>query len=267
MHTLTTRRSMIMCVVVVALSTVAVLGVDRLGRSSRVIGPHGAIQAQTIAKSEVDNPADAYRTWKSAGYRGRTIVYVSGGWESFDPGELVPVQMFRAYPLQLYNTARLIEDTRLTDITFLYVAALNKICRRIVAILPESEVSRMKGVARTSKDVRVSEQALFVSREGFPRWFTTVAGLECAGEPVLLYVGASYFKSAEPEELFHRLASCGLRTDCIVLCREKGKDSVSPREIDRLDRFARLIGINPTRITDSGVSRPGTDRSRTVAAS
>src|SRR6185369_15888559 len=124
---------------------------------------------------------------------------------SFDPGDLIPVQMFRAYPLQLYNTARLIEDNQLTDVTFLYVASLNKICRRIVAILPESEVGRMKELAIKSKDARVGDKGIFASRQGYPRWFTTAAGFSGIGEPALLYIGASYFKNAEPEELFRQL--------------------------------------------------------------
>jgi len=189
---------------------------------------------------------DAYRALKEAGYRGRTIVFVADRWESFDPGELTPVQMFRAYPLQLYNTAKVVEEDHLNGVTFLYTATLNGICRRIVAIMPEGEVGRMKAMARQSKDFKVSDTGVFASRQGFPRWFVTGAGFRGVREPVLLYVGASYFKTAEPENLFQQLASAGLQTDCIILCRESGKDTVTPKEIARLHRFARLMGFPPS---------------------
>jgi hypothetical protein len=235
---------MITSVIIVVLTAVAITGIDRFGRNSRVLGRSGTIQAHNIDKIKIDNPMDAYGIWKQAGYRGRTIVYVADRWESFDPGELIPAQMFRAYPLQLYNTAKLIEDNHLTGVTFLYVAALNRICRRIVAIMPENEVGRMKEAARGAKDARASDKGVFVSRQGYPRWFVTAANFNGAGEPALLYIGASYFRTAEPEDLYRQLSSSGLQTDCVILCNETGKDSVTPKEIAKLDRFARLIGIS-----------------------
>jgi hypothetical protein len=254
MHTLTTRRSMITGMIIVVLTAVAIFGIDRFGRNSRVFGRTGTIQAHSIDIKQVDYPEDAYGIWKQAGYRGRTIVYISDRWESFDPGELIPAQMFRAYPLQLYNTAKLIEDNHLNGVTFLYVAALNKICRRIVAIMPEKEVGRMKDAARGAKDAKASDKGVFVSRQGYPRWFVTAANFRGVGEPALLYIGASYFKTAEPEDLYRQLSASGLKTDCVILCNETGKDSVTPREIDKLNRFARLMGIPTASAGPDGVT-------------
>ncbi len=241
---LTVRRCMVTCLIIIVLAVAVAFGVDRFGRGKRVFGPIGTIQAPNIVRKLADNPVDAYRAWKEAGYRGRTIVFAADRWESFDPGELTPVQMYRAYPLQLYNTAKVVED-QLSGVTFMYAAALNGISRRIVAVLPEGEVGRMKAMARQSKDVKVSDTGVFVARQGFPRLFVTGAGFRGANEPVLLYVGASYFKTAEPEELFQQLISAGLQADCVILCRESGKDSVTPREIERLEKFARLMGFPP----------------------
>jgi len=245
MHRLTTRRSMITAMIITLLTTLAMIGVDRFGRNSRVFGPTGTIQAQSIVKKRVDDPREAYQIWKDAGYRGRTIVFVSDRWESFDPEELIPAQMYRAYPLQLYNTSRLFEDDYLNGVTFLYVASLNRIVRNIVAIVPESEVGRMKNAARRVKNSRVSDKGVYITRLAFPRWFTTGAKFEGAGEPALLYIGASYFRHAEPEELYRQLASSGLQTDCIVLCNEIGKDTITPKVVAKLNRFARLIGMQP----------------------
>jgi hypothetical protein len=164
--------------------------------------------------------------------------------------------MFRAYPLELYNTAKLLEDENLNGVTFLYVASMNRICRGIVAILPTSEIDRLKGVASKSKDYRVSDKGVFVSRQGYPRWFTTDAGFSDPGEPVLVYVGASYFKHAEPEELHRQLAASGLQTDCVILCNEAGKDTVTPAEVSRLNRFARLMGLTSSPAASRGMTGP-----------
>lgn len=244
MNLLTARSCLLSSMLILLISAGAIYGIDRFGRNSRVFGTIGSLQAPTVVKKQVAAPQDAYRLWKEAGYQGRTIVFVADRWESFDPGELIPSQMFRAYPLQLYNTARLLESDYLNGVTLLYVASMNKICRRIVAILPEGEVDRLKKMARTSKDYQVSEKGIFVSRQGYPRWFTARVTDVNAGEPVLLYIGASYFKHAEPDELYRQLASSGLQTDCVILSTESGKDSVTPAEVSRLNRFARLIGIN-----------------------
>ena len=241
---MTIRNSVITCMIIVVLSAVTIFGIDRFGKNSRVFGRTGTIQAQNIIKKQVDNPTEAYRIWKQAGYRGRTIVFVSDRWESFDPGELIPAQMFRAYPLQLYNTAKLFEDDYLNGLTFLYVASLNKIVRKIVAIVPESEVSRMKEAAGRVKNSRVSDKGVYITRQGFPRWFTTGANFSGVGEPVLLYIGASYFKTTEPEDLYRQLADSGLQTDSVILCNETGKDTVTAVEIAKLNRFARLMAAS-----------------------
>ena len=244
MHKLKTRRCIITSLTIVFLSIAALAGVNHYGRSSRVIGRTGTIQAQNFDKRVVDNPTEAYRIWRNAGYQGRTILYVADRWESFDPGELIPAQMFRAYPLQLYNTAKLLEDEHLSGVTLLYVASMNKIIRRIVAIMPEDEVARLAVAARKTKDYRVNDKEVFVSRQAFPRWYSTGANFGGVAEPVLLYVGASYFKHAEPEDLYRQLVKAGLQTDCVILCSEAGKDTVSEKERAKLNAFARLIGMS-----------------------
>jgi hypothetical protein len=254
MHTLTTNRCILTCLIIAVIAVGALAGLDRYGRNSRVIGPSGTIQMQHSVKRQVESPRDAYQIWKDAGYRGHTVVFVADRWESFDPGELIPSQMYRAYPLPLYNTARLLEETKLNGTTFLYVASMNKIIRRIVAVVPEGEVARMKGVASTFKNTRFSHNGVLISRQGVPRWYTTGADFTGVDEPVLLYVGASYFKHAEPEELLHQLSSVGLQIDSVILCNEARKDTVTPDEVAKLDRFARLIGIAPSAVGAGGLT-------------
>ncbi|MDD2851349.1 MAG: hypothetical protein PHY09_05520 [Desulfuromonadaceae bacterium] len=240
---MTTRSITITCVLAILLAIITLVGIDHYGRNSRVIGQTGTIQAQNIGKRLVDSPADAYHIWRDAGYQGRTIVYVADRWESFDPGELIPIQFFRAYPLQLYNTARLLENEYLNGTTLLYVASMNNIIRKIVAVMPENEVGRLAVAARSSKDYRVSSKEVFVSRQGFPRWYTTGVNYTYAGEPVLLFIGASYFKSADPKDLYRQISASGMQMDSIILCNEMGKNSVSSGEIAKLAKFAQLIGV------------------------
>jgi hypothetical protein len=99
-------------------------------------------------------------------------------------------------------------------------------------------------MARKVKDSRVSERGVFMSHQGFPRWYVTGGHIDNFGEPVLLYVGASYFKTVEPEEFFQQLSRSGIRSDCVILSRETGNDTVTGEDISRLYRFARLLGIS-----------------------
>ena len=264
---MTTRRCTVTCLIIVLLTVVTLVWLDRFGKSSRVGGPTGAIQSGQIIKKMADDPKEAYRIWRNAGYQGRTILYVADRWESFDPGELIPAQMFRAYPLQLYNTAKLLEDEHLSGVTLLYVASMNKIIRRIVAIMPGDEVARLAVTVRKSKDYRVNDKEIFVSRQAFPRRYSTGANFGGVAEPVLLYVGASYFKHAEPEELYRHLLKAGLHTDCVILCSETGKNTVSAREIAKLSVFARLIGVPSSAKSGTNATPPSGQIQSTVPAS
>jgi hypothetical protein len=243
MRTLTARSCLFTCLATCLLTAGVVAGLNGFGTKSRVVGPAGTLQDPRVVRELVAEPSDAYRVWKKGGYRGRTLVFAAERWESFNPDELIPPQMFRPYPLELYNPARLLETEYLNGTTFLYVASMNRVVRGILAIVPEAEVNRMRKMAPKVKDSRTSVQGVFLSRQGFPRWFTTGANFAAPREPVLLYVGASYFKEAEPHELYRQLFSSGLRSDCLLLCREEGKEGVGPRETARLLSFARLVGF------------------------
>lgn len=243
MQSLTIRRCTTTCLVVLLLTAAALFWVNRFGTGSRVVGRTGGVTEQGIVRKVVDDPREAYALWKQAGYRGRVVVYIADRWESFDPGTLIETQMYRGYPLSLYNTARLLEAEHLNGVTFLYVAMMNRLVRKIVAVVPQAEVERMRALVPGVKDSRSTPRGVFLSRQGFSRWYTTGANFSAPPEPVLLYVGASYFRYAEPEDLLRQLASSGLTTDCVMLCREVVKPGVGKVELEKLDRFARLLGM------------------------
>ena len=248
MHRRTIRGIAATCGIVFVLAASVLIGIDGYGKGRRIYGATGAIRDRQIVKRMVNSPVDAYRLWKDAGYRGRTVLYIAEKWETFDPGELIPAQMYRAYPLQLYNTARLLEEEHLSGVTFLYVAAMNGISREILSIVPEAEIVRMKDAARKVKNFRVDGRGVYISRQGFPRIFTTAAAFTGVAEPVLVYVGASYFNYGNPDELYRQLVAARVQTDCIVLCAEEGKGSVTRNDLDKLAAFARLIGMPPPSI-------------------
>ena len=243
MQQLTARTTFVTIGIVLLCASAVLYVTDRYGAANRVVAVVAPLQSLTGSKQLVENPSDAYRVWKSAGFTGRTVLFISDRWESFDPGELIPAQLFRAYPLQLYNTAKLLEDDHLNGTTFVYVASMNKIIRTIVALLPEDEVKRLADTARKSKFYKISDRGVWLSRQGVSRWYTTGRKFSRVEEPVLLYVGASYFKKSEPSELYRQLIQSGQRTDCLILCNERGKDTVTPREIAKLAEFGRLVGV------------------------
>lgn len=240
-----TKLSLTASVALVVLFVLALFWLDARGAASRVVGPSGAIGAPQVVKRLVQTPAAAYAAWKEAGYRGRTVVFVSGTWPSFVPSERLPEQMYRAYPLELFNTAQVFEKENLDRLSFLYVAALNGIARSILAVLPEEEFARQRQAALKAKDGRSAAGEVYFPREGYPRRFTTAAAFRAPAEPVLLYVGASYFLKGDAQGLYRQLSAAGLKTDCVVLCAETETPGLGPRETGELARFAGLIGAAP----------------------
>ena len=236
------------------LAVAALFLLDRNCRYARVYRSIGAIDSPGVERYLVDSSMDAYRIWRSDGFRGRTILFVANRWERLDKDDIqMDPPMSRRYPLQLYKIADLLEQTRLNERNFLFVAAVNGITRRIVAILPQQGFNEMKETALSAKNSRIGTGEIYVTHQGFPRWYTTGTAFKGEQEPVLLYISASYFRDAQPEDLFRQLMAAKLRSDCIILCRCKGDDRITKQETDRLGRFANLLG--------SAVDTPVTDRS------
>jgi hypothetical protein len=256
------RTCIITSLAIILLATSALFMLDRYGRNARVYRDVGAIDTPGVEKHLVNSAIDAYRIWKSNGFRGRTILFVADRWERLDKDDIqMDPPMSRRYPLQLYKIADLLEQTRLNERNFLFVAAVNGITRRIVAILPQQGFDEMKEMAHSAKNSRIGTDEIYVTHQGFPRWYTTGTAFKGEQEPVLLYISASYFRDAEPEDLFRQLTAAKLRTDCIILCLGKGDDKITKRESDRLARFASRIGMavdTPVteRLNPSPESRP-----------
>jgi hypothetical protein len=239
------RRSAIItsaAIFLVAVATFAAL--DYYGHRVRVYGTVGLIDSPQVAKMIVTTPHEAYLAWKQRGFRGRTVVFVAAKWEKLDVSDFGDTPLAaRAYPLNLYKVAAYEEQRGVTSANFLYVAALNGIARRIIAILHQSGFDERLKVARSAKEKKISEYEIYLPHQGLPRWFTTGAHFRGAQEPALLYVSASYFRTVEPEELYRWLKASGLMTDSIILCKEEEDSGITGAELDRLYQFSRLIGM------------------------
>jgi len=248
------QRHLITTVAIVLALALTVTLLDRYGRDARVFARVGNIDDRSVARYLVATPRDAYAIWKGMGVKGRTILFISDAWERLDVSNVGDIPLSRAYPLKLYHIPTEMETKGLNDSNFLYVAALNGIARGIVAILSPEGFRQMTEMARQANNKRITPTEVYLTHQGFPRWFTTAEHFKGPGEPLLVYVSATYFRNAEPELLLQQLRASGITTDCIVLCEVAGNDRVTALERERLLRFARLIGVNVARTEQ----RPGT---------
>ncbi len=221
---------------------------DSYGKSRRVTGPHGRVDSTVVRKQLISNSVDAYRIWKDAGYRGRTVLFVTDSWESFKPHLPESEPVSRPYPLSLFNLAQLNEQSYLDDRTFPYVASLNGILRSMVALRSAADYERLIDKAAKAKDYSMTGTSLYYPFEGLPRTFTVSVDNISTKEPLLMFVGASYFKEAEPDALYKGINSSGIQADSILLCKESGNEKVTDAELRKLDRFAVLIGMNPAKL-------------------
>jgi hypothetical protein len=239
-----TRGYIMSSAAIVLVAVLALAALDHYGRRARVFGSAGPIDSPEIAKSMVSSSPEAYRAWKQSGFRGRTVISVADKWEKIEIADLNDVPLVsRPYPLELYQIALYEEQRGVTSGNFLYVAALNGIARRIIAILPQSGFDERLNAARSAKEKKISEYEIYLPHQGFPRWFTTAAHFSGAQEPALLYINASYFRTAEPGELYRQLKASGLMTDFIILCKGADNSGVTRAELERLYQFSRLIGM------------------------
>ena len=241
---ITPRNCIILSLALVFCAAGSLILLDSYGRNARIYGATGGIDTTGVEKRLVESPLEAYRFWRSRGFRGRTILFVADKWERLDRDDvLVDPPPSRTYPLKLFKIADHMERDRLNERNFLFVAAVNGITRRIVAILSPRGFYEMKEMVQTARNSRIASGEIYMTHQGFSRWYTTADAFKGEQEPVLLYVDASYFRDTEPEEFFRHLTAAKLRTDSVILCRGRKSDRITDRESDRLVRFARLLGM------------------------
>ncbi|MBJ6725712.1 hypothetical protein [Geomesophilobacter sediminis] len=217
------------------------VGLDRYGASCRKSGVAAAAGVAPASVVRLATPEAAYRFWRERGYHGRTVLYVASGWERIDPNQFGQDDPRRNYPLSVYRTADHVEKNFLDRRTFLYVAALQGVARRVIAVLGPAAFQEAREQAKNAKNVRLGDGTIYLTYQGFPRWFVTGERLFAPGEPVLLYVAASAFKESTPAELVARLKRAGVKTDAAVLCDDTGNPEVTAGERGALDEFARLL--------------------------
>ena len=234
-------RLYLLCLSIATLLQASCYGLDRYGRESRRLGQPRLVGAEGVTPLLVATPQEAYGAWRRGGYRGRTILFIADGWDRLDPSRFSEPEPHLAYPIKTYRIADRIESHFLEARTFLYLASLQGVARRIVAVLSPEDFARERELALRAKNARVDEDTVYLTHQGFPRWFASLAGLPPQDEPVLLYVAASAFRSYRPGQLLGALRAKGIRSDAAVLCTLAGEPGVTERERLDLHEFAGLL--------------------------
>lgn len=238
-----TRNQIILSATIVLLAVVVAWGLDAYGRRTRTYGADGPLGTPGASAVLIGTPMDAYRLWKERGYRGRVILYVGERWAKLDPNEYNIPPLYRPYPLPLYNLPREREREFLNDGNFLFMAALNGIARRVDAVLTPAGFAEIDIQARQARNATFDDGRTLLTHNGFPRVFSTAATVRSPGEPVLLYVGASYFRAGDAARLVQALNGIGLRADLVILCEEENDASLPSAARMELLRFAELAGL------------------------
>lgn len=227
--------------VLVAAALLLAFGLDHLGKGARGFGTPRAIGREPVSALVVARPVDAYRAWRAQGFKGRTVVYLADAWDRLDPNRFREALSQPGYPLALYRIADRIERSELDDSTFLYVASLKGVARRIVAVLSPEQFAEARQAALHAKNASVGDELVYLTHQGFPRWFAPLPQLPRQEEPVLLYVAASTFKSSSPLQLIEALRRAEFRSDFVLLCSEQGREGVGEPERRALREFAALL--------------------------
>ncbi len=200
------------------------LGLDAMGRSARVVGRArrageggGALEVRLVA-----NAPAAYRQWRNAGVRGRTLVHL-GRFLHF-----VPVQEDEPTTGACTDVPIARAEARLDNRNFLWVAGYSGIVRRIFYVVPPE---RFVGKPRGGWDR--------IDASGFERRVSS--RLPELREPVLLEIHASYFEATDGDALLEDLRSSGLETDLAILDLAQDGPDVSERARERLRAFGRTL--------------------------
>jgi hypothetical protein len=237
------RRHVAYVVAILLLCGTALFGVNRYGLAQRTFGVSGAVTESGIDRAEVGTPEEAYARWRASGAHGRKVLCFVGEWEKIDPERFFEVPQERRYPLEFFNYGKALEKLRLDRTTFIYVATVTGIVRDLGVVLPEPGYRLLAEQARSAKNARFLADSLSLTYHGLPRTFMTLRQFRASAEPVLVYIGASFFRDHTPQQLSTALVEAGVRTDSLILCRMAGDERVSGEERERLAVLARLLGM------------------------
>lgn len=226
--------------VLIILSPVILLSVERYGRDSRSAGISYSLADPALDRATIDYPEEAYTLWKQRGFKGRVIISFSRrlNFVRLEADALIPPMSF---PLQVFNLSNAAEGNLRPD-NFLYIAMETGIARKIVHIVHESVLQEKIENARGSEGVTVGENRIQAPHVGSPRTIALMSSLRPFDEPVLVYVNASVFRDYDPEEFLRQLLKSGLYTDLMVLCRSYDDSEVTEKEREKLRIFEALLG-------------------------
>lgn len=236
---MTSRSYLVHSLFALCLLTATLLLLAFQGKTHRRFGPVGSVGKGRFEVVAVDRPEEAFLAWNRRGYRGRVVVSFSRRLNFVETAETRQIPPTSPFPVHVDNLSRMAEKELATE-NFLYIAMKSGIARELVQVVPQSEMAA-KIAAAADEGVAPRHGMLTLPVMGSPRTITPPGSFAHSGEPVLLYVNASYFRDVEPAELLRLLAGRGVVTDCAILAASSGDDEVSPVERERLQEFRRLL--------------------------
>lgn len=232
------RQALLSLVAVAAALAGAVAAVDTLGKSRRIAGPAHPLRAG-VPVITIDSAEEAFRLWKTRGLHGRIVVSLSSRLYFVEPE--VELSALSAAAGRIVDPAGVAERS-LGPLNFLWMALERGVARELRHVLPDPVFAEKAASILGDPLVEAGHDAIRAPYLGSPRLLTTLGGLGAPPEPVLLFVSASFFADRSAADVARRLASLGLRTDLVVLCRSLDDPEVTPLEQARLEQLAALLG-------------------------
>lgn len=212
---------------------------DRFGKRCRVFGYAGPLTDSHINRIVVDDPAEAFTYWQNKKFRGRMVISLSRRLHFFIDESRTPLMPF---PIKVFNLSQ--EAARvLNGNNFLYVASKTGLARETIHIVNDSQFAEKLRQVKEVEGAQVRRNGISAPLYGSPRLITTLTYLQPSNEPVLLHINASFFRECEPQALLQQLLKSGVTADAIVLSKSLHDGEVTAIERERLEAFARLLGI------------------------
>ncbi|MDP2166928.1 MAG: hypothetical protein Q8J64_01200 [Thermodesulfovibrionales bacterium] len=221
--------------------SLTLISLEAYGRNSRASGIGHPLDSHQMVIASVDYPEEAYLLWKNTGYKGRVVVSLSSrlNFVHTENNALIP-QEVSSFPVTVHNLPAEAEKG-LNAKNFLFAAMKTGVAREVISILPEAVFREKQDYTGAEEGVRVLKGRIEVPFFGSPRTITAMPYFKSPGEPVLLFINASFFRGHEPEEVFRGLVNTALTADYVVLCRSFDDPEVGDADRERLRSFEMLL--------------------------
>jgi hypothetical protein len=187
-----------------AWSLAIVLAAAALAAAATWQAQRGRAFAASATTHEVDSPEQAFRLWKAAGVRGRTLL------------------LFAPYPHFHTTYEAYARGAGLGDSNWIEYGIFENVLRRIYWIVPDAEWTAFRKQQATYSPIQAVPffpgPASLYTASGVPLVAVTPSTLPGLEEPVLVFVSADRF---DPREVAAFLSRQSIRADLVVVHRRR----------------------------------------------